>query len=232
MRLRLVALPAITVLASAVMTVVPSVARTASADCTFTPVLPKRVVVNRAPTTFRTPVKIGGTGCAKNFSASIDLRHKGDTYELAWQYNARTSINNVYPVTVKPGTYTTTPSTHTCSVTGTNGSLSCAVGNGSTVIKFGGKAHLSANRLSGKNNDKVEFTVRATHYAQYKTAYLSTRVHLQREDSGTWQTIHTATTNGKQGYTFTYSHSQSAKYRAVFADTNNTFGATSGTVNQ
>ena len=94
MRLRLLALPVVAVLMSAIA-VVPSGAGAAAAQCTYTPVLPKRVAVNKAPTTFHTPVKIGGTvggtACTKSFSAQETLTHGSDSYTLAWQYNSRTA---------------------------------------------------------------------------------------------------------------------------------------------
>lgn len=216
--------------AIAVATVVPAAARSATAECTYNPVLPTRVVVNRAPTVFHTPVAIVGQDCSGNFSASVSLTHGRDTYELAWQYNSRTATDSIYPVTVRPGVYATANDAK-CATTASDGSMkTCAVGKGSTVIKFGGRAYLSAQRLKGSDKDKVQFTARATHYAQYTTAYLSTTVHLQREDSGTWHTIHSATTNGKHGWTWTYKRAQSDRYRVYFSSTSTTFGATSGTL--
>jgi hypothetical protein len=236
MRSRTAVLPLLVALAaSAAVAVVPSAA-TAQApapQCTYTPKLPKRVVVNANSVTFRTPVQISAKACATDFSASESLVNHGDSYELSWLYNSRTSINTAYATTIEPGTYRTAKD-QKCSTTAADGSaLTCAVEPGTTVIKFGSITGLAATRLKGANSKKVQFTVKATRYTSADAEhYQSVKVALQRYYSKAWHTIHTAKTNGKHGYVFTYSDGKTGSYRAVTAETAAAFSSVSKTVSR
>ena len=208
----------------------------AAAQCTYTPELPKLITVNRPTLNFHTPVKVAaatGVDCTSDFSASESLVHGADTYFLSWQYNSTTASDAIYATTVVPGTYATSTKGRSCSVTLPKDSSmhpTCAVGSGSTVIKFGGRALLSATRLTGSRKSDVRFTARAAHYNQYSTSYITTKVALQRYYSKAWHTIHTATASGSHGFVFTYTDKYSSAYRAVSTATSAVTGAVSRTV--
>jgi hypothetical protein len=235
MRSRTAVLPLLVALAvSAAVAVVPSVATAQAApQCTYTPKLPKRVVVNANSVAFRTPVQISAKACATDFSATESLVNHGDSYELSWLYNSRTSTNTAYATTIKPGTYRTAKD-QKCSTTAADGSaLTCAVEPGTTVIKFGSITGLAAARLKGSNSKKVQFTVKATRYTSADAEhYQSVKVALQRYYSKAWHTIHTAKTNGKHGYVFIYTDGQAGSYRAVTGETAAAFASTSKTVSR
>jgi hypothetical protein len=233
----LAALPVLALLAVGGAAVVAAPAsQAATVQCTYTPEYPKLIVVNKPTVTFRTPVKITaakGIDCRSDFAASQLLVHSSDVYNLSWLYNSTTASDSIYPITVVPGKYTTRSAAEPCSVTlPTDASVhpTCAVTPGSTVIKFGGKASLSATRLTGKKKSEVRLTAKAGHYNQYSTSYISTKVWFQRYYSHAWHTIHTATASGSHGAVFTYTDAHASYYRAVTATTSTVVGAVSRTV--
>lgn len=225
---RLIALLALAIAAACAVALTPAAAASAATGCTFTPVLPSRVVINQDVKGLTAKLR-PRAGCPAlngyTLLAETYLVHTTDSYWLMWDETLRPDVESVYAFTVRPGTYRTTASS--CDLYDPDFNVvPCSVSGASTVIKFAGRPKLAVTR-SGR---KRIFHARATRYTANGWAATTATVRIQRLVGGRWRTVHTAVAEGRSGYTWTHRYSKVARYRALQPETSATFPATSGTV--
>jgi len=224
MRRSLISLLAATLSIGGLAVLAPDAA--ATAQCIFTPVLPKRVVINQAVVGMHAALKISGDSrCATDLSVTTHLVHSTDEYFLLWD-SRQDDVESVYDWGVAPGTYRTTGGD--CTVWDADfNELTCTVASAATVIKFAAHPKLRIVR----KGSKLTFTARATRYGPLSAATpMTASVRIQRLSATGWHTVHTATAKGRAGYTWAHTYSKTARYRVVSAETSAAFAGTSASI--
>lgn len=197
-------------------------------DCTYTPVLPSRVVVKQDVVGLKVPVKVsGGAECSANFNASIHLVHGRDSFLLNWDETSTTDNESVYAFEVVAGAYNTAAPDCMAYSADFETTYTCSVEPASTVIKFAQHVRIKAAR----HHKLVSISVVTYSYSAFGNKRIGDTVSIQRQRSnGSWTTIHTGKTTSKRGYVWTYRYAGKATYRAMSTETKASFGGTSLTV--
>lgn len=224
MRAKWIWLPALTVMFGGLLAA-PSTAA-ATPQCTFAPMLPKRISVGQSVVELRAGIKISGdSACPTDFQVSVHLVHGKDDYFLDWD-KTQPDVESIYDFEVQPGTYRTTAGDCLAFDADFN-ELTCNVSSASTVIKFAAHPKISITR----KNSKLTFAVRATRWgATSSSTPMTATVRLQRLVNGAWHTVHTGTARGRAGYVWTHTYPKAARYRVVSSETSSAFAGTSKSV--
>jgi hypothetical protein len=220
MKTRLLAILAAAACCAPLLTVTPmTTAGAVTPDCTFTPVLPKRISVGQSVVGVKVPLKVNGDGCTADMMVSTSLVRHRSSHPLMWTMAGQPDTLRIYASLWAAGRYRTTAGD--CLVFDSDfDQLTCTVIPASTVVKFTGHVRIKATR-----HDKlVTFAVVATSYSPNGNKRIGNRVIIQRQrPNGSWKTIHSGHTTNRRGYVWTYKHAAPATYRAVSANTVSTF---------
>lgn len=200
-------------------------------DCRFQPHFPARFALSVAEGQMLGHLTVtGGRDCEHSSRVGVTLARANNHIDFAWASgsppnNPHWDTAIVFVQDLIPGRHAA-PVTTDCSVSAPDGSnLSCLVGAASSLVKFAGRARLSANR----NGRTITFHARALRFGVGGFTRETDVVTIQRLDSGTWRTIHRATAR-KGSYTWSYRHRAPASYRALAAPTAKAFRGTSRTI--
>lgn len=200
----------------------------AAVDCVYTPKIPHRIAITKSVTGLAARLKIAPPACLANFDASTTLERSSDATFLMWDNTQRVDHESIYDSEVKPGVYHTHAPDCDAWSADFSEEYSCRVAATWTLIKFGGRTHLTAQRES--RPAKIDLSVQTKRYKPFDGFKPdNTMVAIQIKTARGWKRVHRVhTTHGRA--TWTAKHPKTAVYRAVSVASTTVFSASSSSV--